>query len=127
MDRALAMLYEAPGDTSTDTVIRASGLGLRQFQRRFKAIMGVGPKRFQRLARFYKLVRGHVLRPQHSYLPAALDLGFYDQPHVVHEFRALVGRAPGVFLREVVERTHFYNPSRRSRPSLVLAAQSRRM
>jgi AraC-like DNA-binding protein len=112
MDHALRTLYDAPGSADMDAVARSAGLGLRQFQRRFKAITGIGPKRFQRLTRLYKLVRSSALSPSARYLGDALDLGFYDQPHVIHEFQDLTGAAPRAFLREVARRTHFYNPPR---------------
>lgn len=112
MDRAQRALYEAPGCLDLDTVMEATGLGPRQFQRRFKAIMGIGPKRFQRLARFYRLVRQKALSPGSTYLPQALDLGFYDQAHVIHDFQTITGHSPREFFRELQRRTHFYNPSR---------------
>ncbi len=126
IDHALATLYDAPGEVSLDAVVRVTGLGPRQFQRRFKAIVGTGPKRFHRLTRFYKLVRRQALLSQETYLPAALDLGYYDQAHVIHEFRDLTGRAPCAFLRELGQRTHFYNPSRRPSHTLVSATQGGR-
>jgi len=114
LELALRRLYEAPGHADLEATMHGAGLGPRQFQRRFKAIMGTSPKRFQRLARFYQLVRRKALAPGGAYLAQALDLGFYDQPHVIHEFQELTGMSPGNFLRELARRTHFYNPPRRS-------------
>ena len=70
------------------------GLSQRQLRRRFLDAVGLGPKRFARIVRFRKLLRAvaGVERPHWS--EAALAAGYYDQAHLISEFRALVGRTP---------------------------------
>jgi AraC-like DNA-binding protein len=111
IDAAISRLYERP-DEPLDAALGETALGNRQFERRFKDAAGLAPKRFQRLARAYKLVRFESLTPSESYLPRALDLGFFDQAHAIHEIRDLTGRAPTALFRELATRSHFYNPPR---------------
>jgi methylphosphotriester-DNA--protein-cysteine methyltransferase len=116
VDRAIASLYSDPADSRIDTVARTVGLGPRQLERRFDAAVGLGPKRFERLARAYKLVRAQALEPGQPYLPRALDLGYYDQAHAIHDLRELTGMAPTALFGELAAGSHFYNLSAPSRP-----------
>jgi AraC-like DNA-binding protein len=114
VDFALESIYAEPLTARMETLPGLIGLGHRQFQRRFRAAVGLNAKRFHRLVRLYRLVRQELLNlnPQGSYLNSALDLGFYDQAHVIHDFQDLTGRSPANFLREARSRTHFYNSPR---------------
>ena len=112
VDFALESIYADPAAARMEALPELIGLGPRQFQRRFKAAIGLSAKRFHRLVRLYRLVRQEILNPGQIYLDAALDLGFFDQAHVIHDFQELTGRSPANFLREAGARTHFYNPSR---------------
>jgi len=74
------------------------GIGPRQLERRCQALLGVSPKRWQRLVRvedaLSRLLRGGAAPGA----ALALDLGFYDESHLGRELRALAG-AP---LRELL-------------------------
>jgi AraC-like DNA-binding protein len=115
-DRAISTLYQDPADSRIDAVARNVGLGPRQLERRFEAAVGLGPKRFERLTRAYKLVRAQALDPGRPYLPRALDLGYYDQAHAIHDLRELTGLAPTALFAELAAGSHFYNPSQAPRP-----------
>ncbi len=73
------------------------GLGERQLERKFREWIGIGPKRFARLARFQQVV--HVLKRSPSSCEAALEQGFYDQAHFIKEFRAFTGTTPEAWMR----------------------------
>jgi AraC-like DNA-binding protein len=111
IDAAIERIYARPEDP-IDSAKDLCALETRQFERRFKAATGLGPKRFQRLSRAYKLVRFESLAPSESYLPRALDLGFFDQAHAIHDLRELTGRTPTALLAELATRSHFYNRPR---------------
>lgn len=113
VDAALASIYVHPRTCRIDAVIEASGLGPRQFERRFKGAVGLSPKHFHVLVRFYRALRQELLHPGGRYLDSALDLGYFDQAHVIHDFQAFLGMSPARFFLEASTRTHFYNPSRR--------------
>jgi AraC-like DNA-binding protein len=112
VDAAVGALYGNPVGVRLEVLARAAGLGARQFQRRFKTMIGLSANRFRRLVRLYRLVRQEMLQPGPNYLGAALDLGYFDQAHAIHDFRELTGWSPASFLQEARGRTHFYNPSR---------------
>jgi AraC-like DNA-binding protein len=114
-DDALARLYYSAGRARVREVARALGASERQLHRVVERAVGLSPKRFQRLVRFHHVVRRLLLEGRRDYLDVALDHGFFDQAHVVHEFRAITGRTPLEILRPSAFASHFYNPPRSSR------------
>lgn len=81
-------------------LVEASGLSERRLQQRFAADLGLPPKRYSRLLRLHGLLRrlrGQAAKPDWAAL--ALDHGFADQSHLVHEFRRFTGLAPSAWPR----------------------------
>ncbi|GHF37644.1 AraC family transcriptional regulator [Kitasatospora xanthocidica] len=106
MDAAVDLVYRSPGGMRVDALAERLGVGSRRLQRAFPPAVGVGPKGFQRLARFQRLTRALLLSDQRRYLPEALGAGFYDQNHFIREFRHFTGRRPTALLGQGL--SHFY-------------------
>ncbi|WP_065202561.1 AraC family transcriptional regulator [Chromobacterium subtsugae] len=77
------------------------GLGLRQFERRFLASYGQSLRDTRRQMRFVSMMGLLISRPDAAGQLAGLaaDCGYFDQPHMARDFRALSGLTPGDFLR----------------------------
>ena len=71
-----------------------TGLSLRQFERRFTERIGMTPKMYARIVRFESAVLIKTRSPAASWTAIAHDLGYYDQMHMVHDFRLLSGSRP---------------------------------
>lgn len=83
-----------------EDVARESGLDLRALQRRFARYVGVGPKQVIQRYRLHEAA-ARLAGPRPPTLGAlAAELGYFDQPHFVRDFRAIIGVAPGKYLRE---------------------------
>src|SRR3546814_13902548 len=54
----------------------------------------MSPKRYARLQRFRRLVAQVHRDRTVDWAGVAVDRGFHDQPHLVHEFRAFAGLTP---------------------------------
>jgi AraC-like DNA-binding protein len=82
----------------------AERLGLlpRTLRRRFAAQVGLTPKRFGRVQRLQRVVRGLDGRTQVDWAATAARHGYCDQAHLADEFRELVGVTPGGYLRSRV-------------------------
>jgi methylphosphotriester-DNA--protein-cysteine methyltransferase len=75
------------------------GFSRQYLNRIMKAEVGVDLKTFSRILRMRRLttmLRGARQRPDWSGL--AVSFGFYDQSHLIHEFRDLVGLSPREFI-----------------------------
>lgn len=64
--------------------------------RRFRREIGLTPKEFSRLVRFNALLV-KAARPGRDWSALAARLGYYDQAHMISEFKRLTGFTPGAF------------------------------
>lgn len=89
------------GDLSIPSIADRVGLSERQFERRFRSAVGIGPKAFARVARFQRIFRSfeqHGIR--RSWAEIALDCGYYDQAHFIHDFKAFSGQTPAAYFAD---------------------------
>jgi AraC-like DNA-binding protein len=92
--RSAAFLFENHGTIAVREMAFHAALSLRQYERRFLDEMGFSPKRFARVARFQSALDAKVISPGTSWLKIAHGLGYSDQMHMIHDFRALSGEPP---------------------------------
>lgn len=76
-------------------VANSYAMSERHFLRQFRSDIGICPKLFARVARFQAALDMKIARPARTWLQLALDLGYHDQMHLVHDFHAMAGGAPG--------------------------------
>ena len=93
----------------------ASGTGLsaRQFERRFGAQVGLSPKAFLRVVRFQEVLRAVGAGSTTDWARLAVELGFYDQPHFVNDFKAFTGYTPTDWNVQDDSLTAFFSVKRR--------------
>ncbi|HEY6942633.1 AraC family transcriptional regulator [Dokdonella sp.] len=89
------------GLTRVDALAERHGLGLRALQRLFGDYVGVGPKWVINRYRLHEAVDQLAEGRAVDWTALALDLGYFDQAHFIRDFRALVGRTPGDFARDL--------------------------
>jgi transcriptional regulator GlxA family with amidase domain len=93
VQRAVRMLHDDPA-ARVDELAAAVGLSERQLRRRFSVAVGLRPKAYGRVVRLHAALSlaGSSARPR--WADIAQQCGFYDQPHLIAEFRAATGRSP---------------------------------
>jgi len=81
----------------------AIGLGVseRHLRRVFRDAFGLSPKAFARLARFHRALRAARADRPASWARIAIDAGYYDQSHLIEEFRAIAGATPRALVDEL--------------------------
>ncbi len=95
-EKALAWLAEARGQISVDALAGAASLSPRQFRRICIGRTGLTPKHLARVLRFrHAATYAHKIR--RDWADIALRCGYYDQAHLINEFRALAGVPPAQF------------------------------
>jgi len=105
------------GRVSIEDLARSHGLTRQQFARTFRAAAGLPPKLFARITRFQALVRALLSTDVSRWASASLAVGYYDQAHMINEFRMFAGSSPTVFFRPHGD---YIDPSKiqlRGRPS----------
>lgn len=74
-------------------------LSQRQFERSFKQLTGFSPKMFSRIVRFEECVSKAVLSDG-SLTDITFTSGYYDQSHMIRDFREFSGKSPGNYFSE---------------------------
>lgn len=77
----------------------------RQVQRKFRKIMGMTAKHYARLLRFNAALMLLSSEPDIPLLDAAVRTGYYDVPHLCHDFRELKAPLPGHWAKDPQEHT----------------------
>lgn len=77
------------------------GVSERHLRRIFHETVGVSPKAFAKLARFHRALRAVGDGRHVSWAGVAADAGYYDQAHLIAEFRAIAGATPKALLGEL--------------------------
>lgn len=69
-------------------------LSRRQFERRFKALLGQSPREYAKMQRFRFALQQFQKDPTQSFTQLALSSGYYDQAHFNRDFKELAGVTP---------------------------------
>jgi AraC-like DNA-binding protein len=74
---------------------------VRQVQRISRDRIGMSPKAFARVIRFSAAYRLHEERPGLRWTDIAYRCGYFDQMHLIRDFRDFAGMPPSVIEREL--------------------------
>ncbi|CAM2007252.1 helix-turn-helix domain-containing protein [Acanthopleuribacter pedis] len=74
------------------------GFSRRHFNRLFQNAVGMTAKTYCRVSRFQATLERLEKAPARDWSELALDHGFYDQAHLINEFKAFSGFAPETYL-----------------------------
>jgi AraC-like DNA-binding protein len=74
------------------------GWSRKRLSSQIREATGVGSRLFRRLARFSRLITRLQRREAIPWAELALDCGWFDQPHMLHDFRDFAGVTPREFL-----------------------------
>ncbi len=74
-----------------------TNMSLRNFQRRFKEQVGVPLKLYTRVFRFNECLKRKILQPDQSWTSIAYECGYFDQAHLIKDFKAFTGLTPAEF------------------------------
>ena len=102
-DRAMAYLLQREGHVSVDSLASLACLSVRQLERVSKERLGYTPKFFSRIIRFSKAYRMREQEQSVSWTHIAYACGYFDQMHLIRDFRQFAGVPPGVIEKEILQ------------------------
>jgi AraC-like DNA-binding protein len=109
--RAAVRAIEAShGVIALEQLAATIGCSARQLQRRFAEQVGISPKLLARIRRFQRVFAAWRDDPR-SLSRVAAECGYFDQPHLIRDFRDFAGQAPAAFLANQPEFTQFFLPT----------------
>ncbi|MBN9664055.1 MAG: AraC family transcriptional regulator [Acidobacteria bacterium] len=106
VDFALTSLIRRPYAASIGDLTQQVGLSPKRFIERFKSAVGLSPKQFCRILRFQGALALAEQGRRVEWTRIALDCGYFDQAHFIHDFRSFAGITPTGYQSD---RTQFRN------------------
>lgn len=100
VDFAVERIVQSGGSARIDEVAFEAGISRQHLARQFQHHVGVSPKTLARVMRFRRVV--DELSGDPDWADLAAKYGYYDQSHLIADFRELAGATPNAF--------HFSNP-----------------
>lgn len=82
---------------SVDALAKECCLSVRQLERKIKELAGFNPKLFLQVVRFNAIAKN--VFPHKSLTQIALECGYYDQAHFIHDFQKFSGYTPGEYFQ----------------------------
>lgn len=83
-----------------NAVADAFGMSERTLQRLFRQYVGVSPKWTIRCYRLHQAASEAASNDAVDWSALALELGYFDQAHLIRDFKATVGSSPGQYARQ---------------------------
>jgi AraC-like DNA-binding protein len=99
----VALILKDPEIKSVDSLAEHTQIPKRSLQRLFREYVGVNPKWVIRRYRLHELVAQLDSGKHLDLAQVALELGYFDQAHLINDFRSVVGHSPRKYV--AVERT----------------------
>lgn len=91
---AVALVLKDRGSVGMAAVAKALGWTPRRLERVFLRDLGIRPKLFARIVRLNAVLATLDDAERGSAVDLALDAGYFDQAHLLRDFRRLAGRSP---------------------------------
>ena len=98
MNFALREFGRGPRTRGISEVTDQLGLSPKRFIQVFREEVGLTPKVFCRIRRFHRALDRMEGRQSVEWANVALDCGYFDQAHFIHDFRAFSGINPSSYL-----------------------------
>jgi AraC-like DNA-binding protein len=82
-----------------EDLAQIAGVSVRTLHRSFERYIGVGPKWIIRRSRVQEAAERVASGVPVAWAALALELGYHDQAHLIHDFKAQVGFTPAVYAK----------------------------
>src|SRR5262245_26689636 len=94
---ALRRFFAAPTVARVREAAEATGYSAKRFIRLFTDAVGLSPKRFCRILRLQAVINQLACGARVEWAEFAAANGYYDQSHLIREFRAMTGLTPAQY------------------------------
>ena len=99
VQHALLSIIHSPAVRCLHELSEQIGYSQKHFIDLFKAQVGVSPKQYLKIMRFQKAIRAIERDELPRWNQIALECGYYDQAHFIHDFKLFSGFTPNEYLK----------------------------
>jgi AraC-like DNA-binding protein len=107
IEKIASLILKNPQAFNLEKTASQACLSYRQFEKRFVRQIGIAPKYFSRICRFYQAYELKEYDPSLSWFSIAIKTGYSDYQHLVKDFKQFAGTPPNTFIQECMN-----NPER---------------
>lgn len=100
-DSALHVMLNNEEHVPIEKIASLSCLSIKQFERKCKERIGMNPKLYTRILKFSKAYRLREAFPKLTWTNIAHTAGYYDQMHMIKDFKIFAGVNPSVIEKEL--------------------------
>jgi len=104
-DQLVARILAEPSIKKVDDLVNRAGIGKRSLQRIFNDYVGASPKWVIRRYRLHELVEKLGPRSRPDWAQLALELGYFDQAHLINDFKSIIGYTPAQYQSQFAKRS----------------------
>lgn len=102
LETAFSYICQRKGLTTVKELTALLGVNYKWLERNFRYYTGLPPKMFLRQHRFVQVCLPLLYNRPVDFMAIALEHGYYDQNHLIKEFRQFTGAAPGRFRETLI-------------------------
>lgn len=100
LQESISLINCSKGLVEVEKLAATACWSRKQFERNFQELVGTSPKQFMRVVRFQNTLYFRGKNNQMSLTELAYECGFFDQSHMITDFRYLSGKTPGQYFAE---------------------------
>jgi AraC-like DNA-binding protein len=92
-------IMQVKGQSTINELTKLTGYSERKLERLFHQAIGISPVKYLQIVRLHYFLS--LMRSAHSkesLTITGLESGYYDQPHLIHNFKRITGLTPGQYL-----------------------------
>jgi AraC-like DNA-binding protein len=97
INHCLTEINRSKGLVSPERLSALACLSRKQFERNFSEFVGISPKQFLKTVRFQNALHTKFKQKSVNLTQLAFDCGYYDQSHMINDFKSLSGFTPGEY------------------------------
>jgi len=102
-------IKQSGGTAGIEQLASKACLSRKQFERYFNEYIGISPKTYLKIIRFQYSIYCKQLNPTTKLSNIAYDSGYFDQSHMINEYKKLSGKTPKEFFSECEPHSDFFS------------------
>ena len=87
-------IFKNRGLVTVDSLAYSANMSVRNFERRFIDQVGMSPKLYARITRFFLALENKMMHPEKSWTNICHENGYFDQSHFIKECKEFSASAP---------------------------------